>query len=73
MLLGEVVAVGAAAATYFGGTRSSSVSIFIVGAAADVALSKLPAKAPEKTVVQAEGSESQRVRRRQSERKRKRR
>ena len=31
----------------------------VVGAAADVALSKLPAKAPEKAVMQAEGSGSQ--------------
>ena len=57
MLLGEVVVVGAAAATLAGPGVAAAASL--VRAAADVALSELPAKAPEKAVMHAEGSESQ--------------
>jgi hypothetical protein len=57
MLLGEVAFVGAAAATSAGPGVAAAASL--VRAAADVALSELPAKAPEKAVMHAEGSGSQ--------------
>ena len=56
-MLGEVAFVGAAAATLAGPGVAAAASL--VRAAADVALSELPAKAPEKVVMQAEGSGSQ--------------
>jgi hypothetical protein len=56
-MLGEVAFVGAAAATLAGSGVAAAASL--VRAAADVALSELPAKAPEKVVMQAEGSGSQ--------------
>jgi hypothetical protein len=56
-MLGEVAFVGAAAATLAGPGVAAAASS--VRAAADVALSELPAKAPEKAVMQAEGSGSQ--------------
>ena len=56
-MLGEVAFVGAAAATLAGAGVAAAASL--VRAAADVALSELPAKAPEKAVMHAEGSGSQ--------------
>ena len=58
-MLSEVAFVGAAAATLAGAGVAAAASL--VRAAADVALSELPAKAPEKAVMHAEGSQSGKV------------